>query len=191
MGTDFGDYDGDGDLDLFVTNHELEAHTLFRNLGKGLFEDATFTSGVGPPTLPFVGFGAGFLDYDNDGDLDLAIVNGHVMNTPSHFRPGAKEAQRNLLLRNDGGRFRDVSRLAGPGFAIENVSRTLAAADIDNDGDLDLLVTNNAAAPTCCATAAPPAPIRCSCAWWALAATATRSARGCGSRPAARRRCER
>ena len=62
MGTDFGDYDGDGDLDLFVTNHELEAHTLFRNLGKGLFEDATFTSGVGPPTLPFVGFGAVFVD---------------------------------------------------------------------------------------------------------------------------------
>ena len=69
------------------------------------------------------------------------------MNSPSHFRPGAKEAQRNLLLRNDGARFRDVSRLAGPGFAIENISRTLAAADIDNDGDLDLLVTNNAAAP--------------------------------------------
>ena len=145
MGTDFGDYDGDGDLDLFVTNHEMEAHTLFRNLGKGLFEDVTFPSGVGPPTLPFVGFGAGFLDLDNDGDLDLAIVNGHVMNSASHFRPGAKEAQRNLLLRNEGnGRFRDVTRQAGPGFEIENVSRTLAAADIDNDGDLDLLVTNNA-----------------------------------------------
>ena len=144
MGTDFGDYDGDGDLDLFVTNHELEAHTLFRNLGKGLFEDATFTSGVGPPTLPFVGFGAAFLDVDNDADLDLAIVNGHVMNSPSHFRPGAKEAQRNLLLQNvGGGRFREVSRQAGPGFEIENVSRTLAAADVDNDGDLDLLVTNN------------------------------------------------
>jgi enediyne biosynthesis protein E4 len=141
MGTDFGDYDGD--LDLFVTNHELEAHTLFRNLGKGLFEDATFTSGVGPPTLPFVGFGAGFVDVDNDADLDLAIVNGHVMNSPSHFRPGAKEAQRNLLLRNDGGRFRDVTGQSGPGFAIENISRTLAAADVDNDGDLDLLVTNN------------------------------------------------
>jgi hypothetical protein len=128
-----------------VTNHELEAHTLFRNLGKGLFEDATFTSGVGPPTLPFVGFGAAFLDIDNDGDLDLSIVNGHVMNSASHFRPGAKEAQRNLLLRNEGGgRFKDVSLQAGPGFAIENISRTLASADIDNDGDLDLLVTNNA-----------------------------------------------
>ena len=145
MGTDFGDYDGDGDLDLFVTNHEMEAHTLFRNLGKGLFEDVTFPSGIGPPTLPFVGFGAGFLDIDNDTDLDLAIVNGHVMNSASHFRPGATEAQRNLLLRNEGnGRFRDATRQAGPGFEIENVSRTLAAADIDNDGDLDLLVTNNA-----------------------------------------------
>jgi hypothetical protein len=145
MGTDFGDYDGDGDLDLFVTNHEMEAHTLFRNLGKGLFEDVTFPSGVGPPTLPFVGFGAGFLDVDNDTDLDLAVVNGHVMNSASHFRPGAKEAQRNLLLRNeDNGRFTDVTRQAGPGFEIENVSRTLAAADVDNDGDLDLLVTNNA-----------------------------------------------
>jgi enediyne biosynthesis protein E4 len=145
MGTDFGDYDADGDLDLFVTNHEMEAHTLFRNLGKGLFEDVTFPSGVGPPTLPFVGFGAAFLDLDNDADLDLAIVNGHVMNSASHFRPGAKEAQRNLLLRNEGNsRFRDVTRQAGPGFEIENVSRTLAAADVDNDGDLDLLVTNNA-----------------------------------------------
>jgi hypothetical protein len=75
MGTDFGDYDNDGDLDLFVTNHEMEAHTLFRNLGKGLFEDVTFPSGVGPPTLPFVGFGAGFLDIDNDGDLDLLMTN--------------------------------------------------------------------------------------------------------------------
>jgi hypothetical protein len=66
------------------------------------------------------------------------------MNSASHFRPGAKEAQQNLLLRNDGrGRFRDVTRQSGPGFAIENVSRTLAAADVDNDGDLDLLVTNN------------------------------------------------
>jgi hypothetical protein len=144
MGTDFGDYDGDGNLDLFVTNHELEAHTLFRNLGKGLFEDATFPSGVGPATLPFVGFGTLFLDFDNDGDLDLAIVNGHVMNSPEHFRPGATEAQRNLLLRNEGsGRFREIGRLSGPGFALEKVSRTLAAGDIDNDGDLDLLVTNN------------------------------------------------
>jgi hypothetical protein len=148
MGTDFGDYDADGDLDLFVTNHELESHTLFRNLGNELFDDVTFTSGVGPPTLPFVGFGTAFLDVDNDGDLDLSIVNGHVMNSAGHFRPGATEAQRNLLLLNGGGgRFRDASRQSGPGFANEGVSRTLAAGDVDNDGDLDLLVTNNGGRP--------------------------------------------
>jgi enediyne biosynthesis protein E4 len=144
MGTDFGDYDGDGDLDLFVSNHELEAHTLFRNLGKGLFEDATFPSGVGPATLPFVGFGSAFVDYDNDTDLDLGIVNGHVMNSPGHVRPGATEAQRKLLLRNNGGgRLTEIGRQSGAGFASEKVGRTLIAGDIDNDGDLDLLVTNN------------------------------------------------
>ena len=144
MGTDFGDYDGDGRLDLIVTNHELEAHTLFRSLGDGLFEDATSRSGVGLATLPFVGFGTVFFDHDHDTDLDLAIVNGHVMNSPEHFRPGASEAQRKLLLRNDGsGRFAEVGRTSGPGFASENVGRALAAGDIDNDGDLDLLVVNN------------------------------------------------
>ena len=72
MGTDFGDYDGDGLPDLVVTNFESETHSLFRNLGKGLFADATFESGVGPVTLPFLGFGVAFFDYDNDADLDLA-----------------------------------------------------------------------------------------------------------------------
>jgi hypothetical protein len=143
MGTDFGDFDGDGRLDVFVSNHEFEGHTLFRNLGGGLFEDVTFKTGVGPATLPFVGFGTLFFDADNDGDLDLAIANGHVMNSPGHVRPGAKEAQRRVLLRNDGGRFRDVSAAAGPGFAAERVGRALAAADVDNDGDLDLLAVNN------------------------------------------------
>jgi enediyne biosynthesis protein E4 len=144
MGTDFGDYDGDGDLDLFVTNHELEAHTLFRNLGKGLFEDVTFASGVGAATLPYVGFGASFFDADNDADLDLAIVNGHVMNSPGHVRPGATESQRKLLLRNSGGgKLADVGRQSGTGFAAEKVGRSLLTGDIDNDGDLDLLITNN------------------------------------------------
>jgi len=147
MGTDFGDYDGDGRLDLFVTNHELEMHTLFRNLGKGLFADVTTGSRVGIETLPFVGFGTLFLDYDNDGDLDLAISNGHVMNNSGHFRAGAKEAQRKLLFRNEGGgRFKEVGPLSGAGFASETVGRALAAGDIDNDGDLDLLAVNNGGA---------------------------------------------
>jgi enediyne biosynthesis protein E4 len=143
MGIDLADYDGDGRADLFITNHELEAHTLFRNLGRGLFADMTSQTGVALETLPYVGFGTTFLDYDNDGDLDLAIANGHVLDNSGHYRPGSKMEQRKLLFRNDGRRFKEVGRLAGPGFAIEKIGRGLAAADIDNDGDLDLLFTNN------------------------------------------------
>jgi hypothetical protein len=143
MGTDFGDYDGDGLLDLVVTNHEFESTSLYRNLGGGLFAESTVESGLGPPTLPYVGFGAVFMDYDNDGRLDLAIVNGHVVDNTAQFRPSSSYAQRRLLFRNTGNRrFSDVSRFAGPGFGVEKVGRTLVAGDIDNDGDLDLLVTN-------------------------------------------------
>jgi hypothetical protein len=144
MGTDFGDYDGDGRPDLVVTNFESETHSLFRNLGGGLFADATFESGLGPATLPFLGFGVQFLDYDNDMDLDVAIANGHVLDNTDLFRSTSRYAQRNLLLRNDGrGRFAEAGRQSGAGFALEKVSRTLVAGDIDNDGDLDLLVSNN------------------------------------------------
>jgi enediyne biosynthesis protein E4 len=143
MGTDFGDFDGDGLLDLVVTNHEFESTSLFRNLGGGLFAESTVESGIGPTTLPYVGFGAVFLDYDNDARLDLAIVNGHVVDNTAQFRPSSKYAQPRFLFRNTGNRrFVDVTRSAGPGFAVEKVGRTLVAGDIDNDGDLDLLVTN-------------------------------------------------
>jgi hypothetical protein len=143
MGIDLADYDGDGRLDLFVTNHELEAHTLFRNLGRGLYADVTAQSGVGLATLPYVGFGTVFFDYDNDGYLDLAVANGHVVDNSGHYRPGSKVEQRKLLLKGDGSRFKEIGRRAGPGFAIEKIGRSLVAADIDNDGDLDLLFTNN------------------------------------------------
>ena len=144
MGTDFGDYDGDGRLDLIVTNHEFETTTLFRNLGRGLFVDATSESGLALPTLPFVGFGAAFFDYDNDGRLDVAIANGHVVDNTAQVRAGSKYAQRRLLFHNAGGRrFVEEGGSAGSGFAVEKVGRTLAVADVDNDGDLDLLVTSN------------------------------------------------
>jgi hypothetical protein len=144
MGTAFGDFDGDGRLDLVVTNHETEMHSLFRNAGDGGFTDATVASGVGPATLRHVGFGVVFADHDNDGDLDLAIVNGHVIDNIAIVRSGAKHAQKRLLFENTGaGRFRDVSPLSGPGFTAEKVGRTVVAGDVDNDGDLDLLVTNN------------------------------------------------
>src|SRR6185503_14428911 len=143
MGTDMGDVNGDGLLDIFVTNLDRQTHNLYRNLGKGLFADVTYESGVGEATLPFVGFGAVFVDYDNDTDLDLAITNGDVIDNVSLFRDSTSYEQRNLLLQNDGtGKFRDVGASGGPGFALKKASRSLSAADIDNDGDLDLLVGN-------------------------------------------------
>ena len=144
MGTDAADYDGDGRLDLVVTNLDFEMFSLFRGLGGRLFTYATPESGIGSTTLPFVGFGAVFFDFDNDTFLDVAFANGHMLDNPAQFRAGASHAQRKLLFRNLGARrFTDVTSSAGPGFALEKVGRGLAAGDIDNDGDLDLLVTNN------------------------------------------------
>src|SRR5438552_10729267 len=133
MGTDMGDIDGDGLLDIFVANLSQQTHNLYRNIGKGLFDDITFQSGVGRMTLPFVGFGAAFLDYDNDMDLDLAIANGDVIDNVGLLRDQATYEQLNLLLRNDGaGRFTNAGPESGPGFALKKPSRALAVGDIDN-----------------------------------------------------------
>ena len=137
MGTAFGDFSGAGRLGLVVTNHETEMHSLFLNDGGRLFSDVTLRSGIGPATRPYVGFGVAFLDYDNDTRLDVAIANGHVMASAAQVRAGARYEQRNLLLRNAGGRFEDVTAHAGAGWALEKVSRALAV------GDIDLLITNN------------------------------------------------
>jgi hypothetical protein len=144
MGIDTGDYNGDGRLDLVITNLDFEMHSLYRGLDNGLFADATMDGGIGYPTLPFVGFGVSFLDFDNDAQLDLAIANGHILDNAPQFRQGATYAQRKLLFRNASlRRFVEVGRSVGPAFAVAKVGRGLASADIDNDGDLDLLVTNN------------------------------------------------
>lgn len=148
MGTEFADYNGDGRLDLVVTNHEFETHSLFRNDGQGLFTDATVEGGLSAPTLPYVGFGVAFVDIDNSGEPDLSIVNGHVIDNTAQFRAGSTHAQPKLLFRNTGGRrFVEIGKQAGPGFASAGVGRTLIAGDIDNDGDVDLVVTNNGGAP--------------------------------------------
>ena len=144
MGVDAGDYDGDGRFDFVVTNLDYETHSLFRGLDKGLFAYATPEAGIGFATLPFVGFGVAFIDVDNDAQLDIAVANGHIMDNAPEVRSGAVYAQRNLLFRNSSGRrFTEISRSAGPGFALEKVSRGLATADVDNDGDVDLLISNN------------------------------------------------
>jgi hypothetical protein len=147
MGTDMGDFDGDGSQDIFVTNLIMEAHTLYRNLGKGLFGDVTFPSGVAQETLPFVGFGTAFVDYDNDTDLDLAVANGHVIDNVQFGRDDTTYPQLNLLLQNRAGKFKNVGPGSGTGFAIKKPSRALAVGDLDNDGDMDMVIANVGQAP--------------------------------------------
>lgn len=145
MGLAAGDYDNDGDLDLFMTHLAGESNTLFRNEGGGLFEDQTTASGLASVSLPYTSFGTGWLDYDNDGLPDLLALNGAVRILEEQAAAGDPYPlkQSNQLFRNLGGRFEEVSDAAGPAFALEEVSRGAAVGDVDNDGDLDVLVFNN------------------------------------------------
>ena len=143
MGVDSGDYDGDGHLDLIVTNFTTEGNALFRNLGDGSFSEVTRYSGIRENSFLKVGFGVRFFDYDNDGDLDVFVVNGHVIPRVAEYRDDVTFAQRNLLYINQGGHFQERSEEAGNSFASLDVGRGAAFADIDNDGDIDVLVTNN------------------------------------------------
>jgi hypothetical protein len=145
MGVDVGDYDGDGDGDIFVTNFYGETNTLYRNDGQLQFVDATASSGLGAPSVEYLGWGARFFDADSDGDLDLFAVNSHVYPQVDQASTGGGYAQRNQLFRNDGGVFSEVD--GGPGLAINAVSRGTASGDYDGDGDEDLLVTNLDGAP--------------------------------------------
>lgn len=146
MGTDLEDFDGDGDLDIFLTHLSGETHTLYVNRGKGLFEDQTHRYGLGSTTRSATGFGTGWFDYDNDGRLDLFIANGAVYAIESLRRAGDPYPlhQPNQLFRQlENAKYEDVSRLAGSVFSLSEVSRGAAFGDIDNDGDTDILVTNN------------------------------------------------
>jgi hypothetical protein len=142
MGVDLGDYDNDGRLDAVITNFQDEPNALYRNLGRGLFQETTWASGLGGPTLPYLGWGTRFADLDNDGWNDLVFVNGHVY--PEVDRHGLEEsfAQRTLVFRNGGdGRFADVTSAAGPALARRRAGRGAAFGDYDDDGRVDLLVT--------------------------------------------------
>jgi enediyne biosynthesis protein E4 len=144
MGTDFGDYDNDGDLDIVVCNFQWESCRLFENDGSGFFSDATFGSQVGEPTLSVLTFGTDFFDYDNDGDLDLYMANGHVNDNAQVFDSAVSYPQRDQVFRNEGnGTFADVSDSSGPGLDLVMVGRGAAFGDYDNDGDIDVFVSNN------------------------------------------------
>lgn len=150
MGVTAGDYDGDGDEDLFITHLDGETNTLYVQQAPGLFEDRSVESGLGPPSLPYTSFGTRWLDYDNDGRLDLLTVSGavriqeHLAQQGDAFPLG----QRKQLFRNLGPvrgevRFEDVTTAAGEAFLPAEVGRGAAFGDLDNDGDTDVVIANN------------------------------------------------
>ena len=146
MGVDAGDFDGNGTDDIFITHLMEETNTLFTNLGDAVFEDRTRETGLVMPGRRFTGFGTLFFDYDNDGWLDLLVVNGAVQLLPELMRKGDPFplGQPNQLFRNTGnGRFVEIVEQAGASFQLLEVGRGAAFGDIDNDGDTDVLVTNN------------------------------------------------
>ena len=147
MGVDAGDFDNDGDEDLFITELTGEGSNLFVNDGKAVFEDQSARSGLGAHSLPYTGFGTAWFDFDNDGWLDIMAVNGTIAaiealrraNDPFPLR------QRKLLFRNlANGQFEEVAERAGAAFQLSEVGRGAAFGDVDNDGDVDVLVGNDA-----------------------------------------------
>ena len=143
MGVDAADYDRDGFPDLFVTHLDLEYNRLYRNQRDGTFTDATFSAKLGAGTFTMSGFGTRFVDYDNDGWRDLFIANGHVLDNVHLLHRGTTYAEAKTIYRNVGGVFRDVTPQLGTDLTIPRVSRAAAFGDYDNDGDVDVVVTNN------------------------------------------------
>ena len=145
MGVDAGDFDDDGDEDLFMTHLTTEGNNLYVNDGSGMFRDESASSRLGPGSLPYTGWGSAWFDFDNDGRLDVMAVNGTVVAVDGRDEDPFPYGQRNSLFRNLGdGRFEDVTDRAGAVFELSEVSRGAAFGDVDNDGDVDVLVGNNA-----------------------------------------------
>lgn len=142
MGIDWGDTNGDLRPDLVVTTFFGEAKTLYRNEGGGLFHDVSARTDLARVARPYVGFGAKFFDLENDGDLDLAVANGHVADNAARLRRGDSYAQPTLLFRNADGRLMDATRDGGPALTQPIVGRAVCAGDLDDDGRIDLVVTN-------------------------------------------------
>jgi hypothetical protein len=147
MGVDSADYNNDGKLDLFVANIDHEYFSIYRNDGDSSFSDQANESGIGPATRLLSGWGLKFFDYDNDGNLDLILSNGHPDDMVEVDSPGVSYQEPLLLFHGDGQKFENVSAQAGPAFQKMWSARGLAVGDFDNDGGLDVLINNNGGAP--------------------------------------------
>jgi hypothetical protein len=149
MGIAAGDYENNGHMDLVNTTFSDDYDIVFENDGTGSFTDVSFETGIAAATIPFVGFGDGFLDYDNDGWKDLLIVNGHVYpSVDQHPEWGTTYAQRALLFHNlKNGKFDLVPAVQGTGLASVNVARGAAFGDIFNDGKVDAVINNSDGVP--------------------------------------------
>jgi hypothetical protein len=149
MGIAVGDYNRDGKVDLYITNFSDDYNTLYRNEGDAAFADVSFRAGIATLTIPFLGWGTGFLDYDNDGLLDIFVANGHVYPGVDLQDWGTTWAQRPLLLRNlDGSKFQEVPASTGSGLAVVVTARGAAFGDLFNDGHIDVVLNNIDSTPT-------------------------------------------
>ena len=146
MGVDLADYDNDGIPDLFVNALANQGYALFRN-SRGLLQHVSAASGVAAASKLHSGWGTKFFDFDNDGWKDVFVAQGHVMDNIEITQPGLRYRETPLLLRNDGGKFADVSAKAGPAFQGEMAGRGAAFGDLNNDGAVDVVVSANNAAP--------------------------------------------
>jgi hypothetical protein len=148
MGVTAADFDGDGALDIFRSNFSDERETLYRNRGKGEFDEVTAAAGLARNTR-YVGWGCGFFDFDNDGWKDLLLVNGHAFPEVDRLNTAIRFKNPMILYHNTGkGRFEDISGTAGPALLERHSSRGAAFADIDNDGEVEVLVNNQNEAPS-------------------------------------------
>jgi hypothetical protein len=149
MGVDCGDFNNDGLLDFLQTSYQRELPVLFQNLGNGCFEDVTASTGAGKGSIPYVNWGVGFVDFDHDGDRDIYIAQGHLQDQVDKYDSSTAYEVRNTLMINNGdGKFTNVSDIAGDGMLPQLSSRGAAYDDLDNDGDVDIVVLNSRREPT-------------------------------------------
>ena len=149
MGVDCGDYDNDGWLDFYVTSYQRQLATLYRNLGDGQFEDVSLATAAGAATYAHVTWGNGIVDLDNDGHRDIFVVCGHLQDNVGLYDDTGTYLAENIVLMNTGqGKFIDVSKDSGSGLRVKLSSRGAAFDDLDNDGDIDVVILNSRETPT-------------------------------------------